>query len=62
MAPVLPFALELPGRGDGSLVRTLHAQLRAAILDGRLPVDVVLPSAADIAPAHRAIAFSGSVQ
>ena len=44
MEPVLPFALDLPGPGGGSLARTLHAQLRAAILDGRLAAGARLPA------------------
>lgn len=44
MEPLLPFDLVLPPRGQGSLVRELHTQLRAAILDGRLPHGFQLPS------------------
>lgn len=51
MEPVLPFALELPARGHGSLARTLHAQLRAAILDGRLAAGARLPATRRLADA-----------
>src|SRR4051794_5539175 len=44
MEPVLPFDLTLAGVRPGSLTRTLHRQLRSAILAGRLPDGFVLPS------------------
>lgn len=43
MEPVFPFPVTLP-RGRGTLARALHAQLRTAILDGRLPADTPLPA------------------
>lgn len=49
MEPVLPFALGLPARGHGALARTLHAQLRAAILDGRLAAGARLPASRRLA-------------
>ena len=42
MEPVLPFAPDLSG--PGPLVRRLHRQLRAAILDGRLAAGSPLPA------------------
>jgi GntR family transcriptional regulator/MocR family aminotransferase len=44
MEPVLPFDLALPARGEGSLTDSLHRQLRAAILDGRLAAGAPLPA------------------
>lgn len=43
MEPVLPFSLDL-STGSGPLVRRLHGQLRAAILDGRLAAGTPLPA------------------
>ena len=51
MEPVFAFALQLPSRGSRSLLRTLHAQLRAAILDGRLRPGQRLPSSRALAQA-----------
>ena len=39
MEPVFAFDLVLPARGQGALTQSLHQQLRAAILDGRLQVE-----------------------
>ena len=36
MEPVLELPIRLPGKGSRRLLRNLHQQLRAAILDGRL--------------------------
>jgi GntR family transcriptional regulator/MocR family aminotransferase len=44
MEPVFPFDIDLPARGEGLRRQALHQQLRAAILDGRLPAGSALPS------------------
>ena len=44
MVPVFPFNLTLPVPGSGALARSLHQQLRAAVLDGRLIAGSALPS------------------
>lgn len=44
MAGVLELALDLPPPGSRQLRRALHAQLRAAILDGRLAAGLRLPA------------------
>jgi GntR family transcriptional regulator/MocR family aminotransferase len=44
MEPLLPLAIELPARGSRARLRSLHQQLRAAILDGRLQPGLRLPS------------------
>ena len=44
MVPVLSFDLVLPARGGGALLRSLHQQLRAAVLDGRLTAGCAMPS------------------
>lgn len=44
MVPVFPFDLVLPVRGGGALAQSLHQQLRAAVLDGRLAAGTALPS------------------
>ena len=43
MDPILQLAIDLPARGSRELLRALHAQLRSAILDGRLQPGVRLP-------------------
>lgn len=48
MEPVLPFAPDLSG-ASGRLTGTLHLQLRAAILDGRLAAGAALPSSRALA-------------
>jgi len=48
MEPVFPFPVTLRS-GHGALTQTLHRQLRAAILDGRLPPNFVLPSTRAVA-------------
>ena len=48
MEPVLPFAPDLSGAA-GRLAGTLHQQLRAAILDGRLAPGAALPSSRALA-------------
>ncbi|MGN6704452.1 MAG: PLP-dependent aminotransferase family protein [Rhodanobacter sp.] len=50
MEPVFPFPVLLP-RGAGSLAQALHQQLRAAILDGRLPPHAALPATRKVAEA-----------
>jgi GntR family transcriptional regulator / MocR family aminotransferase len=52
MDPVFAFALSLPPRGSRALLRSLHAQLRAAILDGRLPPGQRLPSSRALAQTY----------
>ena len=44
MEPVFEFPLDLPPRGSRQILRALHGQLRAAILDGRLRPGLRLPS------------------
>lgn len=44
MAGVLELALDLPPPGSRQIRRALHAQLRAAILDGRLAAGLQLPA------------------
>lgn len=44
MEPVFEFPLDLPPRGSRRILRALHDQLRAAILDGRLRPGLRLPS------------------
>ncbi|MBO6861899.1 MAG: PLP-dependent aminotransferase family protein [Alphaproteobacteria bacterium] len=43
MEPIFEFPIELPPAGSRDLVRSLHQQLRDAILDGRLKPDLRLP-------------------
>jgi len=50
MEPVFPFPVTLP-RARGALAHELHAQLRAAILDGRLPARAALPATRKVAEA-----------
>jgi GntR family transcriptional regulator/MocR family aminotransferase len=51
MGPVFEFPLTLPARRSRALLRSLHAQLRAAILDGRLQPGLRLPSTRRLAGA-----------
>jgi len=44
MEPVFAFELTVPARGEGARARSLHRQLRAAILDGRQPPGSALPA------------------
>src|SRR3954466_13339489 len=44
MDPVFEFQISLPARGSRQLLRSLHAQLRDAIVDGRLRPGLRLPS------------------
>src|SRR5579859_1440929 len=41
---MLELAITLPPRGSGAVMRVLHRELRAAILDGRLKPGMRLPS------------------
>lgn len=50
MEPVFPFPVNLP-RSHGTRAHDLHAQLRAAILDGRLPAHSPLPATRKVAEA-----------
>lgn len=43
MEPVLGVAIDLPERGSREILRSLHRQLRAAIVDGRLQPGLRLP-------------------
>ena len=43
MEPIFELKIELPARGSRDLLRALHAQLRAAIIDGRLKPGLPLP-------------------
>ncbi|GAP65072.1 transcriptional regulator, GntR family [Mizugakiibacter sediminis] len=52
MDPALAFPLALPPRGSGALLRALHGQLRAAILDGRLQPGLRLPTTRALAAAY----------
>ena len=46
-------ALSLPSRGSRQLLRALHGQLRAAIVDGRLKPGLRLPPTREMASAYR---------
>ena len=52
MGPVFEFPLTLPARDSRGRLRALHAQLRAAILDGRLKPGLRLPSTRRLASAY----------
>ena len=51
MEPVLPFELDLADVRSGGLTRSLHRQLRAAILERHLPAGYALPSTRRLAEA-----------
>ena len=51
MEPVFPFDLALPHPTPGGVTRTLHRQLRDAILDGRLAAGARLPATRRVAEA-----------
>jgi GntR family transcriptional regulator/MocR family aminotransferase len=53
MEPIFGFDLELPERGSRMVLRDLHAKLRAAVLDGRLPPGARLPPSRNLADALR---------
>jgi GntR family transcriptional regulator/MocR family aminotransferase len=52
MDPVFEFPIALPPRDSRGLLRALHAQLRAALLDGRLKPGLRLPSTRRVARAY----------
>jgi GntR family transcriptional regulator/MocR family aminotransferase len=49
MDPLLGFPITLPAHGSRELLRALHGQLRAAILDGRLQPGLRLPATRELA-------------
>lgn len=49
MAPVLPITLALPARGSRQILRSMHQQMRAAIVDGRLAAGLRLPGSRTLA-------------
>lgn len=51
MEPVLGFDLQVPARGSRTLLRDLHAQMRAHIVSGRLRPGVQLPSSRELSKA-----------
>jgi GntR family transcriptional regulator/MocR family aminotransferase len=51
MEPILPIAIDLPERGSREILRSLHRQLRAAIVDGRLQAGLRLPATRALAEA-----------
>jgi GntR family transcriptional regulator/MocR family aminotransferase len=53
MEPMFELALSLPPRGSRQLLRALHGQLRAAIVDGRLKPGLRLPPTREMAAAYR---------
>ena len=53
MDPVFEFPIVLPARDSRRLLRALHAQLREAIVDGRLKPGLRLPSTRRLADAYR---------
>lgn len=52
MEPLFELPIDLPQRGSRTLLRTLHAQLRGAIVDGRLQPGVRLPPTRELATAY----------
>lgn len=52
MEPVFELPLTVPPRSSGDRLRSLHGQLRAAILEGRLQPGLRLPSTRAFARAH----------
>jgi GntR family transcriptional regulator/MocR family aminotransferase len=53
MEPLVHVPISLPRRGSRTRTASLHAQLRAAILDGRLKAGVRLPSSRAFASTYR---------
>src|ERR1700741_4077796 len=51
MEPVFGLPLSIPAWGSGERLRSLHGQLRAAILEGRLKPGLRLPSTRALADA-----------
>jgi GntR family transcriptional regulator/MocR family aminotransferase len=52
MEPLFELPIRLPMRGSHQILRALHQQLRAAILDGRLRPGLRLPSTRALASSH----------
>jgi GntR family transcriptional regulator/MocR family aminotransferase len=52
MDPVLSLPITLPPEGSRTLLRTLHEQLRAAIIDGRLKPGLQLPATRALSSAY----------
>jgi GntR family transcriptional regulator/MocR family aminotransferase len=52
MEPLVPLPIVLPARGTRARLQSLHQQMRAAILDGRLQAGLRLPSTRALAEAH----------
>lgn len=52
MEPIFELALDLPGKDSRQLLRTMHSQFRAAILDGRLQPGLRLPPTRVLAAAY----------
>ncbi|MBS0418834.1 MAG: PLP-dependent aminotransferase family protein [Proteobacteria bacterium] len=52
MEPLFELPLRLPTRGSHQVLRALHQQLRAAIVDGRLQPGLRLPSTRALASTH----------
>src|ERR1700746_2392043 len=52
MEPLFELPLRLPTRGSHQILRALHQQLRAAIVDGRLRPGLRLPSTRALASAQ----------
>src|SRR3984893_11092425 len=52
MEPLFELPLRLPTRGSHQILRALHQQLRAAIVDGRLRPGLRLPSTRALASSH----------
>ena len=52
MEPILEIPLSVAPRGSGERLRSLHGQLRTAILEGRLRPGLRLPSSRALADAH----------
>jgi GntR family transcriptional regulator / MocR family aminotransferase len=53
MEPMFELALSLPPSGSRQVLRALHSQLRAAIVDGRLKPGLRLPPTREMAAAYR---------
>ncbi|RFP18506.1 MULTISPECIES: PLP-dependent aminotransferase family protein [unclassified Duganella] len=49
MEPVLPITLALPERGSRQILRSMHQQMRTAIVDGRLSAGLRLPGSRTLA-------------
>lgn len=49
MAPVLPITLTLPKPGSRQILRSMHQQMRTAIIDGRLSAGLRLPGSRTLA-------------